>query len=105
MIVCDHEEDLRKKIAHNKVIVYFHTPMCGTCGIAEHFLTLTEPLIRGIAPVYKSNISFFPEFAKTFEIKSVPCALFIDQGKEVKKVYAFESVTNMYEHIQTFISK
>ncbi|RNA69197.1 thioredoxin family protein [Alteribacter keqinensis] len=105
MIECSNEENLIKGIEQNKAIVYFYTPMCGTCALANRFLEMTEPLVEENITIYKSNIAFFPTISRAFKVESVPCAVFIEDGKPVEKMYAFQSVTNVYEQIRLFSNR
>lgn len=84
-------------------ILYFYTPMCGTCQVAEKMLKIIEELFPDI-PFSKNNVNFSPDLAVHFKIESVPCLLMIKDGAAVEKIYAFQSVPFLYERIVHFLS-
>ena len=75
---------------------YLYTPMCGTCAVASKMLAVTEQLLPDVA-FGKGNINFMEEVARHYEVESVPCLLIAKNGEYVQKIYAFQSVTNLYE--------
>jgi thioredoxin-like negative regulator of GroEL len=82
---------------HSSGLIYFYTPMCGTCQVASRMLQVIEKLVD--VKIGKMNLNFYPELAKKFEIESVPCLLFIKDGELVEMIYAFQSVPFLYEKI------
>ncbi len=82
---------------HSSGLIYFYTPMCGTCQVASRMLQVIEKLVH--VKIGKMNLNFYPELAKKFEIESVPCLLFIKDGELVEMIYAFQSVPFLYEKI------
>jgi len=78
------------------VIAYFHTPTCGTCRIAEKMLTVAMETLS-FADVYRCNINLMPQRATEWEITSIPCLLILQNGFVTRRVYAFQSVTHVYE--------
>lgn len=83
------------------VCLFVYTPLCGTCQLAERMLEVVKELFPGI-PFYKTDINYMPERAVTWKIESVPCLLLFDGGNIVQKLYAFHSVTYLYETIKKF---
>lgn len=75
---------------------YLYTPMCGTCAVASKMLTVTEALLPAVA-IGKGNVNFMEELAMQYEVESVPCLLIARNGKYAQKLYAFQSVPNLYE--------
>jgi thioredoxin-like negative regulator of GroEL len=86
------------KINEEKSLVYFYTPFCGTCAQAEKMLELALEALPGLT-VFACNINFAPEKAKQWRIESVPCLICFNQGKIDEKVYAFRSVSYIYEFL------
>ncbi len=82
-------------------IVYFYTPMCGTCQVAGKMTTIVEKTLPNIK-IAKANLNFLPEIAADLSIESVPCLLFISNGVVKDKIYAFQSVPYLYEKIKSF---
>ncbi len=99
LISCHSELELKNLIKQGNVLVYFYTPMCGTCELANQFLTLVEPLFDNVT-IYKCNLSYFTNLSIRYEIQSVPCAILFRNGTVLNKIYAFQSVTNIYEQLQ-----
>ena len=60
-------------------LVYFYTPICGTCQVASKMLQVIEKLVE--LEMGKMNLNFYPDLAREFAIESVPCLLFVDAGK------------------------
>ena len=78
------------------VALYLYTPMCGTCAVATKMLTVVEVLLPQL-PIGKANLNYIEELAHEYEIESVPCLLVGREGNVTQKVYAFQSVLNLYE--------
>jgi thioredoxin-like negative regulator of GroEL len=79
-------------------LVYFYTPMCGTCQVASKMLQVIEELVE--VDLGKMNLNFYPDLARAFEVESVPCLLFIEAGKVKETLYAFQSVPFLLEKIK-----
>ena len=75
---------------------YLYTPMCGTCAVATKMLTVVEELLPQL-PIGKANLNYMEDVAYEYEIESVPCLLVAQDGNITRKVYAFQSVLNLYE--------
>ncbi|MDR7078996.1 thioredoxin-like negative regulator of GroEL [Neobacillus niacini] len=83
---------------HSSGLIYFYTPLCGTCQVASRMLHVIEKLVD--VKIGKMNLNYFPELAERFAIESVPCLLFIKDGELVEMIYAFHSVPFLYEKIK-----
>jgi len=77
---------------------YLYTPFCGTCQVAGKMLEVVDELVKDV-PMGKANLNFMEDLAVDYEIESVPCLLISENGEIREKIYAFESVTNLYEKI------
>lgn len=80
-------------------LVYFYTPLCGTCQMAGKMLNVVEQLYPDM-DMGKVNLNFMPEFAEQFEVESVPCLLFVKDGAVEDKLYAFRSVPFLHEKVK-----
>lgn len=80
---------------HKRSLVYFYTPMCGTCALAETYLDIAAEM-ESVPPVLKVDINFSPQTAEKWKIESVPCLVLIDNNRLEKKMYAFENVLKIY---------
>ncbi|NLY79326.1 MAG: thioredoxin family protein [Lysinibacillus sp.] len=78
---------------------YLYTPMCGTCIVASKMMEVIEQLLPDM-PIGKANINFMEDLAFDYKIESVPCLLISRNGKVEEKVYAFQSIPNLYEKLR-----
>jgi thioredoxin 1 len=80
-------------------LVYFYTPICGTCQVASKMLAVVEelPLQKY---VMKIDLNYYAPLAEKLKIESVPCLLVVDDGTIKDRIYAFKSVVDLIERIQ-----
>ena len=81
-------------------LIYFYTPLCGTCQLASKMLQVVEELVD--TPMGKMNLNFYPQLAKDLAIESVPCLLIVRDGKVVEMLYAFHSVPYLLDKIKSY---
>lgn len=94
-------DELSSFIHHNSSgLVYFYTPLCGTCQVASRMLQIMEQIIT--VEIGKMNLNFYPDLAKNFAIESVPCLLLIKNGTVVETIYAFHSVPYLLEKVNEY---
>ncbi|WP_425250623.1 thioredoxin family protein [Halobacillus aidingensis] len=83
-------------------LTFVHSPFCATCHLARQMLTTLESVFD--REVFKEmNASLHPEWMQHFKIKSVPCLLVTRGGEVEEKIYAFHSVSYMYERVVGFV--
>lgn len=82
-------------------LVYFYTPMCGTCQMASKMLEIVEQLTK--VAIGKMNLNFYPDLAQQWRVQSVPCLLFVKDGAVVEMIYAFHSVPFLLEKINSVL--
>jgi thioredoxin-like negative regulator of GroEL len=70
--------------------VFLYTPLCGTCKVASRMLEVVMAM-RPSYEVDRANIHFTPQLAQEWRVESVPC-LVAFEGREARKLYAFQSV-------------
>jgi thioredoxin-like negative regulator of GroEL len=90
-------EAIKKK---ESLILYFYTPLCGTCQVAGRMLSVIEEMYDGT--IFKADLNFMPDIAKQFKIESVPCLLMLDAGVAAEKIYAFRSIPYLVERIRKY---
>ncbi|WP_053367616.1 thioredoxin family protein [Bacillus sp. FJAT-27245] len=83
-------------------LLYFYTPLCGTCQVASKMLEVVAAMNPHVE-IGKINLNYAPEFAEIFAIESVPCLVFIREGRAIDSVYAFRSVPYLLEKLQTVL--
>ncbi|UVI30698.1 thioredoxin family protein [Paenibacillus spongiae] len=81
--------------ANGHEAVFFYTPLCGTCKIAERMLDIIEATSASI-PMYKLNINYSPAMREAWKIASVPCLVLLKDGQPIRKEYAMQSVDYLY---------
>lgn len=81
------------------LILYFYTPLCGTCQVAGKMLGIVEQMMKEL-PFKKADLNYLPEIAEQFSIESVPCLIQLGKGKVQNKIYAFHSVPYLFEQLQ-----
>ncbi|AZU63848.1 thioredoxin family protein [Neobacillus mesonae] len=79
-------------------LVYFFTPLCGTCQLAGKMLQVVENLVD--LEMGKMDLNYYPDLAERFAIESVPCLLLVRDGQVVKTIYAFHSVPYLLGEIK-----
>ncbi|GGE48375.1 thioredoxin-like protein YusE [Pullulanibacillus camelliae] len=83
--------------------LFFKTPFCGTCQLAEQLLNLTFQALDGKGtPTYMCRAGEWEEYLSEWRIESVPCLIFVKDGQVLEKLYAFESVTKLYQLYQHY---
>ena len=94
------KEQIREKTKTNShTALYFYTTLCGTCQLASRLLEITEKLVPHFH-IGKADLNYMPEMAGKYGVESVPCLLIFKNGALQEKIYAFESVTNLYDKLQ-----
>ncbi|WP_052158881.1 thioredoxin family protein [Halobacillus sp. BBL2006] len=86
------------------VLTFIHSPFCGTCHLARQMLTTVEATY-GWEIFWEFNASLHPDLMERYRIESVPCLLVTEKGHLIEKVYAFHSVTNMYEKVSKYVKQ
>lgn len=83
-------------------LLYFYTPLCGTCQVASRMLVVLEELVK--VNMGKMNLNFYPDIAANFGIESVPCLLIVQKGKAKETIYAFHSVPYLLEKTKQYLT-
>lgn len=100
-----NKTELIHLIENNEVeILYLYTTMCGTCQLAKKMLDIVAEALSGLT-IYQANINYLSDFAKNWEIESVPCLLILQSGEVKEKVYAFHSVDYLFRLLKPYAFK
>lgn len=75
---------------------YLYTPMCGTCMIATKMIEIIHQTLPDI-PMGKANLNFAEQIAYDYKVESVPCLLIAEDGEIREKIYAFQSVSYLFD--------
>lgn len=96
---CSKEEIMAALETEESLVLYFYTPLCGTCQVAGKMLGIVEQMIP-VVSFKKTDLNYAPELAEHFAIESVPCMIQLDKGEVINKIYAFQSVPFLLENIK-----
>lgn len=98
-------EDYRSKERPEFDLLFFYTPLCGTCKLGERMLEIVEETLRNPQlTVYSCRVAEWETLVQEWKVESVPALLLFKNGHLEKKIYAFESVPFLFETIQTFVN-
>lgn len=84
-----------------KYIVFFHTPLCGTCKLARRMLDVVEATRPGMT-MFTCDANFAGGIIQTWEIRSVPALAYVDHGRLIRVQFAFPGVSELFQEIQAF---
>ncbi|QJC50922.1 thioredoxin family protein [Paenibacillus albicereus] len=84
---------------HRREALFFATPLCGTCKVAERMLEIAAAA-PGAMPVQKLNVNFAPTLRERWRIASVPALALLDNGEPYRIVYAMRSAADLYEELR-----
>lgn len=96
------QEITEETIKKDNLLLYIHTPFCGTCHLARNILIQIETAL-GEDLFYEMNASFYPEFMESQKIKSVPCLYVKVDGHVKEKIYTFYSTANIVHYLSKHV--
>ncbi len=95
-----NKKELKLNLEQNKRnIIYLYTPLCGTCQVAKKMLSVVNELLP-TTDIGICDLNYIPEFAREWEIESVPCLLITENDIVKEKIYAFQSVEYLYNKLK-----
>ncbi len=80
-----------------KVLVDFYANWCGPCKAMTP--TLNQFTESSDIPLVKVNVDEEAELAKKYGIRSIPCFIFIEDGKERSKKIGMQSLDQLKEMV------
>lgn len=78
--------ELSKKGA---LVVDFYADWCGPCRMLSPVMEELASQYEGKATFAKLNVDNVDEIPSLFNIRSIPCVIFIKDGKEVNRIVGF----------------
>ena len=87
------EEVLKSK---DLVLVDFYADWCGPCRMLGPIMDE----INNDYPVYKINVDEEEELARQYGVMSIPCVVFIKEGKEVNRFVGLRSKSEILEMLK-----
>lgn len=86
-------------------VLFFYTPFCGTCKLGERMLEMCEAAWPEVSSVlHACRVAEWQPLVQSWEIESVPALIFLEKGEVQKKLYAFHSVSDLYETLIPFLN-
>lgn len=88
------------------LVVFVHTPLCGTCKAARRMLEVASHLLPAELVIAEANVNMLPELVSRYRISSVPALLVApaDRSTEPEIHYSMGSVERMLEYIRRVTS-
>ncbi len=80
-------------------VVDLNATWCGPCRMLKPVLEKLEGEISDVE-FYGIDVDDNPEFAEAFGVSSIPCVLFLKDGKEVARSVGFKP----YDQMKSFIN-
>ncbi|EAC9890944.1 thioredoxin family protein [Listeria monocytogenes] len=80
-------------------VVFFFTPMCGSCQIASRLVDVVLDADSLHAEVRKVDLNYVPEIAQSLEITSVPALVKFKSGQPVDLSYQLHDATTIFEFL------
>ncbi|WLV23901.1 thioredoxin family protein [Aciduricibacillus chroicocephali] len=87
-------EIIQNELNDKDLLLFIHSPFCGTCHVAEGMLRQIETTLDKDI-FFHMNASLHESFMYEHKIESVPCLFIRENGETRKKVYAFHSIANI----------
>lgn len=95
------QEITTKQLNDGDYLLYIYTPFCGTCALARTMLEKIEKVHKETI-FYEMNASLYPEFMIENQVESVPCLFIMKEHQIKEKVYAFQSIPNIYNYLMEY---
>lgn len=76
--------------------LFFFSPFCGTCQLAERMLAVAAEAAAPDYPIYKCRVSEWRKCVNQWRIRSVPCLVLLENGSIKKTTYKIESAVHLY---------
>lgn len=94
------------KSSGEPLVVFLHTPLCGTCKAAERMLEVAAHLLPAELQMVAGNVNMLPNLVQQYRITSVPALLVTSAEREddPKVYYSMVSVERVLEYIRSVIS-
>ncbi|WP_430791176.1 thioredoxin family protein [Virgibacillus flavescens] len=90
-----------ERLKEDHYFLYIFTPFCGTCHLAKTMLNKIESVHKEDI-FLEMNASLHPQFMQEIQVESVPCLLIKEGGQIKEKVYAFQSIPNIYTYLMKY---
>ncbi|CCO64961.1 Thioredoxin [Listeria monocytogenes serotype 4b str. LL195] len=80
-------------------VVFFFTPMCGSCQIASRLVDVVLEADEVHTEVVKVDLNYVPDIAQNLEITSVPALVKFRNGQPADLSYQLHDATAIFEFL------
>ncbi|WP_347548933.1 thioredoxin family protein [Pseudalkalibacillus hwajinpoensis] len=96
------DQEIKDVIHEDQSILFFYTPFCQNCKIAERMLRIVAEARGTIHNIYTCDLNHFPWMAEMHKIQSVPALTVFKNGKIGRTLFAFESVIRVDQFLEEY---
>lgn len=91
-----------RKMEGEPVVVFFHTPLCGTCAAARKMIQIVEHIMPEVE-ILEADVNFLPTVVNRYRIRSVPALMTAGSTpcKEPEVLYRMGSVEDMLNFVRS----
>ena len=84
------------------VIVFLHTPLCGTCAAARKMIEIVEHVVPDMK-LLEADVNFLPGIVERYQIRSVPALLAVQSsaGAVPAVLYRMGSVQDIASFVRS----
>ncbi len=89
MLNIKSKEEFYELSKNGALVVDFYADWCGPCRMLSPVMEELASQYEGKATFAKLNVDNVDEIPSLFNIRSIPCVIFIKDGKEVNRIVGF----------------
>lgn len=91
IIHLENEQDFKKLIKEDKILIDFFATWCGPCKMLGPVLEKVESKLK----VIKVDTDEFEDLAREYGVMSIPTLVLLEKGKEIKRNIGFIDKNNL----------
>ncbi|ANA82198.1 thioredoxin [Paenibacillus glucanolyticus] len=96
------ERMAKRDMEADPVIVFLHTPLCGTCAAARKMIEIVEHVVPDMK-LLEADVNFLPGIVERYQIRSVPALLAVQSsaGAVPAVLYRMGSVQDIASFVRS----